>query len=391
MSSQPSDLYVVQVDSRRKEPNDWSAFKESTVPSNFFELLPNSTVVFDCIVASEYGIDLKLYFVKSKRGLSSDYKSGGGEAVLNRTRREPTLLASNNGAASFLTLDPATGLTEYIVCGRAYLVQDDGKSPLSKGQVWGYVEMVNCLMDIYDIDPWNIEKGRQTLKQWAKQYKKQQWEPPTGAGGVNLYSSRSKLLPSSADTTHPPSAASESSNRNQLFRGTELQKALLNIMIVSASKLMECIECDMYPDAETEKIFGIDMGSGDRRCSIAEIPLGNLVYSVWTEIFSFHKVQAMRGLQADGEVNAALQAAKKTLSNQVANAIINENLPADFYEWTKQVSQSDDSFPTKNYSKEFMRREFDPTSRYVNPASREHVQWMDRIRQVNQDAATNSH
>lgn len=98
----------------------------------------------------------------------------------------PSLWANNNGAATYLTMDPDTGLGEYIVEGQTYVVQDNGQAPLSKDQVWGLQEMVNCLMDVYPNG-----KGKATLERWAEEYKRQTWKPPSGTGGVAIYRPRS--------------------------------------------------------------------------------------------------------------------------------------------------------------------------------------------------------
>jgi hypothetical protein len=89
-----------------------------------------------------------------------------------------------------LTIDPVHGLAEYIVCGKAYVVQDDGTALLSKGQLWGIQEMVKCLMDIYDFDPSNVARGRETLARWSSKYRQKTWTPPSGCGGIDIYSPR---------------------------------------------------------------------------------------------------------------------------------------------------------------------------------------------------------
>lgn len=104
---------------------------------------------------------------------------------------DPSFLMDNNGIASWLTIDPLSGLPEWTVTGKAYVVLNDGAAPLSRGQVWGIQEMINCLMDIYDPEPENIRRGRETVKRWAEQYKKKTWVPPSGLGGMDIYSMRS--------------------------------------------------------------------------------------------------------------------------------------------------------------------------------------------------------
>lgn len=109
---------------------------------------------------------------------------------MNAFAADPNILSSNNGAATFLTIDPDTGLSEYMICGKAYVVHDDGRTPLSKGQVWALQEMVNCAMDIYDMDPSNMVAGKEFLQEWTNKYKQKTWTPRSGLGGMNIYNDR---------------------------------------------------------------------------------------------------------------------------------------------------------------------------------------------------------
>jgi hypothetical protein len=100
------------------------------------------------------------------------------------------LLQSNNGAATLLTVGIDTGLGECFFLGKAYIVEDDGLAPLSRKQVWGLVETINCAMDIYEADPESTAKGKRTLERWAQQYRNKTFEPPSGCGGIDIYSPR---------------------------------------------------------------------------------------------------------------------------------------------------------------------------------------------------------
>ena len=53
-----------------------------------------------------------------------------------------------------------------------------------------HTEMVNCAMDIYDMDPDNMRLGKETIERWGEQYKKRTFQMPSGTGGVDIYSSR---------------------------------------------------------------------------------------------------------------------------------------------------------------------------------------------------------
>lgn len=191
--SEESKLYVVAVDSRGEVPSDIESYKEERCGADYFQKNIVKHPKMKCCeskVASMCGLDLKIYFIKYKVGLGQHYRNGGEAAVMNVLMANPDFLAHNNGAASLLTVDPDNGLPEYTICGKAYVVRDDGRAPLSNGQVWGIQEMVSCSGDIYDMDPSNMTKGKLTLERWSKDYKEQTWEPPSGLGGMNIYDDR---------------------------------------------------------------------------------------------------------------------------------------------------------------------------------------------------------
>jgi hypothetical protein len=48
--------------------------------------------------------------------------------------------------------------------------------------------------------------------------------------------------------------------------------------IINVGKLLEALDSDMHPMAEVESAFGIEMN----------VPLGQLIYSVYTEIYKHH-------------------------------------------------------------------------------------------------------
>jgi hypothetical protein len=159
-----SDLFVVEVDtSASGTSNSIDGYKESKCNADFFQknVVENPKITcYKCQVAELCGLDVKLYFKKYRLGLASSYQQGGIHGVEMTIMQSPDLLAGNNGAATLLTVDPENGLAKYIVKGKAYVVQDDGTYPLSKGQVWGLQEFVNCANDIYDFDPENMRRGR---------------------------------------------------------------------------------------------------------------------------------------------------------------------------------------------------------------------------------------
>ena len=182
-------LFVVQVDSRSAlSTADIRAYSDVKVPADFFRKLKEKSptlVAHKSQIAAACGRDMTIYFVKSMRGFNSDFKQGGIPGVQQRMMSSPHMLRSNNGAATYLTTDLKSGYGDYIVTGRAYVVENGGSYPISKGQVWGLVEMVNCLMDVY---PEDLNEGYRTSQKWAEAYRKREWEPPSGLGGMDIYS-----------------------------------------------------------------------------------------------------------------------------------------------------------------------------------------------------------
>ena len=156
---------------------------------------------FTSPVAAMCGLNLRLFFMKAKKGMAQYYRESGGgdlgeQVCTGVIAANPRFLKNNNGIASWLTLDPENGLPEWTITGKCHVVRcvDDGSGPdsistvpLSVPQVWGIQEMIHCSMDIYDFDPKNMREGWETLKQWANEYRQKTWVPTSGTGGMDVY------------------------------------------------------------------------------------------------------------------------------------------------------------------------------------------------------------
>eukprot|EP00557_Chaetoceros_sp_GSL56_P011690 CAMPEP_0176479876 /NCGR_PEP_ID=MMETSP0200_2-20121128/1978_1 /TAXON_ID=947934 /ORGANISM="Chaetoceros sp., Strain GSL56" /LENGTH=162 /DNA_ID=CAMNT_0017875959 /DNA_START=36 /DNA_END=521 /DNA_ORIENTATION=+ len=147
-------IYVVEVDTR---PSGHSAANncntEKTVDATFWEqnIVQNPNIT--CIpstIANLCGLDIKLFVSKSKlsKGIAEYFHEGGADAVNRLFLMNSHVFKGNNGAATFLLVEPASGYANKVVKGKSYVVCDDGKTALTRGQVWGLQEMVNCAMDI---------------------------------------------------------------------------------------------------------------------------------------------------------------------------------------------------------------------------------------------------
>ena len=160
----------------------------------FVEKIVNdpNTICVKSPIGNLCGRNIKVYFKKYRIGLGQYYKQGGESAVIRALISNPDFLSKNNGAASFLTVDIDNGLPNYTVEGKAYVVQDDGHYPLSKGQVYGLMEMIQDAMDIYDMDPENMILGRENLIFWSNEYRERSsnLETPSGSDAIDIYSDR---------------------------------------------------------------------------------------------------------------------------------------------------------------------------------------------------------
>ena len=159
-------------------------------------ILENKKIVsLKCPVADLCGLPgFTIYCTTSKchAGLDQTWRKGGKVAAMRHFQIiSNTLMSENNGAATYLTSQLDTGLCEAVITGKVYIVCDEGRYPLSKFQVWGIQEMINCAMDIYDMDPANMVEGEETVRQWAKDYRTQTWEPMSGSAGRPIYAPKS--------------------------------------------------------------------------------------------------------------------------------------------------------------------------------------------------------
>ena len=185
-SEKTKNLYVVSVDSRPKagrgapSVSDIRNYKEEKCHPDYFQtnIVDNPKIKChsDCEIAKLCGIGqkdgggVKVYFAKAKAGLGQHYRQGGPQQAMMAMQNDPSLLSNNNGIASWLTLDVDNGLPNWTIGSKAYVVCDDGTTPLSKEQVWCMVDMVQASMEVYDFDPDNMVAGKQLLTNYGQQY-----------------------------------------------------------------------------------------------------------------------------------------------------------------------------------------------------------------------------
>jgi hypothetical protein len=168
----PADeIYFVSVDSRGKTSSDLECYKEQTCSFAFFEQHIHDNPKNICVksqVAGLAGLDLKLYFHEHSPyhiHYSDDFR---GHSPLGRT----------NGIATLLTFNPETGYYNHLVQGKAYVLLNDGTSPLSKRQVWGIQELIHEAKYLYHQDGGRMsDEAHLELLTWCAQYQKGTWAP----------------------------------------------------------------------------------------------------------------------------------------------------------------------------------------------------------------------
>jgi hypothetical protein len=141
-NNKEKNIYVVAVDSRGHSPSDLECYKEQLCSLSFFQEHIRENPVHICVkseVAMLCGLDLKLFFHEHPAHhirYSDEYK---GLSPLGQI----------NGIATLLTFNPDTGYYNHIVRGKAFILLNDGASPLSKRQVWGMQEFIREAKEAY--------------------------------------------------------------------------------------------------------------------------------------------------------------------------------------------------------------------------------------------------
>jgi hypothetical protein len=137
-----NEIYIVSVDSRGKSVSDLESYKEISVQPDFFRDHIHDDPKNICAksqVAGLCGLDMKVYF--------HDH---------SHFHHLPELLnplspiGRTNGAATMLLFNPEANKFNYVVHSKAYVLLNDGRSPLSKQQVWEIVELIREVKCIYD-------------------------------------------------------------------------------------------------------------------------------------------------------------------------------------------------------------------------------------------------
>jgi hypothetical protein len=169
---QSDSIFIVSVDSRGTATTDMAAYKEHTCSNEFFQQHIHDNPKNVCVksqVAGLCGLDLKLYFHQH-----SPYHHASHDDY----QVHKPMCTNVNGIATLLTFNPDTGYYNHLVFGKAYVLLNDGKTPLSKEQVWGLQELITQAKTLYHRDGKHIsEAAHQELLKWTAQYQAGTWAP----------------------------------------------------------------------------------------------------------------------------------------------------------------------------------------------------------------------
>jgi hypothetical protein len=157
-SQQTEQIYVLTVDSRNKSSitKDPNCYKEATYDVNMFNVHIHDDPQNICVrspVAELCGLDLKIYFHEPRHhhhhhhhvhshGVTSSSPATAAAAAAAAAEVAVGVGPQTNGIATLLTFNPETGKCHHLVCSKAYVLLNDGRSPLSRHRLASIVQLI---------------------------------------------------------------------------------------------------------------------------------------------------------------------------------------------------------------------------------------------------------
>jgi hypothetical protein len=158
----------------------------------------------------------------------------------------------------------------------------------------------------------------------------------------------------------------------------ERVEAYLKITKLCAKQLVNALHDDVFPDEETEKMFGIVMND------TANNGIGDMIYRAYSEIYKrrlSHARVDMGSYDDAVETSACLQ-----LEADLASALASVNLAPTFKFLVQQVIDDID-IPFGVYCKQLQARRLN-FDFVIHPTNTEHRKWMERLRiELGEEAA----
>jgi hypothetical protein len=173
-STHKDELYIVTVDSREEDsPSNLKCFQENYCPLEFFRDHIRDDPRMICVesqVAKMCGLNLKVYFHHNDRPRSQPEPP-------HHHHHHHHHHSHINAAATLLLLHPETGKFHHAILSKAYVLVDDGRTPLSRRQVWGLVEFMREARALVNDEKQTPDEALQQLYHWCAKYRQERWVP----------------------------------------------------------------------------------------------------------------------------------------------------------------------------------------------------------------------
>jgi hypothetical protein len=158
----------------------------------------------------------------------------------------------------------------------------------------------------------------------------------------------------------------------------ERAEGYVNATKMCAESFVKALVQDVFPDEETEKLFGIVMNDD------ANAGLGDLIYHAYSEIYKRRVFHARRESDYVSDKSAIRQ-----LEKDLASALASVKLAPTFQEWIQQVID-DQECPFGVYCQQLQARRLNYDF-LIHPTDTKHRQWMERLREELGEGARGTH
>jgi hypothetical protein len=164
----------------------------------------------------------------------------------------------------------------------------------------------------------------------------------------------------------------------------ERAQGYLSMTKAVSQQFVKALQQDVFPDEETEKVFGIVMND------IANDGIGDMIYRAYSEIYkrrlSHARTETHARVQTDICEEAVETSVVYQLAEDFASALASINLARTFQVLMEQVIDDTD-IPYGVHCKQLQARGLN-YSFVIHPTNREHREWMERLREELGEGAT---
>jgi hypothetical protein len=157
----------------------------------------------------------------------------------------------------------------------------------------------------------------------------------------------------------------------------ERAQGYLSMTKAVSQQFVEALQQDVFPDEETEKVFGIVMNDS------ANDGIGDMIYRAYSEIYkrrvSHARAETNTRVATYSCVEAVETSVVHQLAEDLASALASVNLAPTFKVLIQQVIDDID-IPYGVYCQQLQARGLNYDF-VIHPTSKEHRQWMERLRE----------